>query len=170
MSSNTAKQGRLGLSRFFVFGRSWGFKIHFLRNIVHSLKSFVFQQVGCARNTLQFHTVQLNPKSFFWPKLRRLKSCSRFMGSDVSVFVNTFRPKDRGDPLSMTKIKRFQGMTNVLKNIVFHQTSIFAPSSFVVCVWGQWSSDQDDHQRKKSHNETCFQDPQNCAWLVVRSN
>ena len=36
--------------------------------------------------------------------------------------------------------------------------------------WGQWSSDQDDHERKESYNETCFQNPQSCSWLVVRSN
>ena len=47
---------------------------------------------------------------------------------------------------------------------------IFAARSFVVCVWRQRSSNQDDYKGKKSHNETCFQDPQSCAWLVVRSN
>ena len=41
---------------------------------------------------------------------------------------------------------------------------------FVVCVWRQRSSDQDDHKGKESHNETCFQDPQSCPWLVIRSN
>ena len=39
-----------------------------------------------------------------------------------------------------------------------------------VDLWDLRSSDQDDHRRKESHNETCFQDPQSCAWLVVRSN
>ena len=31
-------------------------------------------------------------------------------------------------------------------------------------------SDQDDHWWKESYNETRFQNPQRCAWLVVRSN
>ena len=47
---------------------------------------------------------------------------------------------------------------------------VFASSSFVVCVWRQRSSDQDDYKGKKSHNETRFQSPQSCSWLVVRSN
>ena len=29
---------------------------------------------------------------------------------------------------------------------------------------------KNDHQRPKSHNETCIKNPQSCAWLVVRSN
>ena len=32
------------------------------------------------------------------------------------------------------------------------------------------SSDQDDSQGKKSDNKTCFENPQSCSWLVVRSN
>ena len=50
------------------------------------------------------------------------------------------------------------------------QRPIFASRSFVVCVWRQRSSDQDDHKGKKPYNETCFQNPQSCSWLVVRSN
>ena len=55
-------------------------------------------------------------------------------------------------------------MFNVLKNV--DRVS----RSFVVCVWGQRSSDQNDYVRETSHKETCFQDPQSCAWLVIRSN
>ena len=36
---------------------------------------------------------------------------------------------------------------------------IRASRSFIVCVWGQWSCDQDDHKGKKSYNETCFPEP-----------
>ena len=42
--------------------------------------------------------------------------------------------------------------------------------SFIACVWGQWGCDQDDNERKESYNETRFQNPQSCSWLVVRSN
>ena len=48
--------------------------------------------------------------------------------------------------------------------------SIRASRSSIVCVWGQWSSDQDDYERQKSNNETCFQNSSSCSWLVVRSN
>ena len=47
---------------------------------------------------------------------------------------------------------------------------ILASRSFIVCVWRQWSSDQDDHKGKKPYNETCFQNPQSCSWLVVWYN
>ena len=43
------------------------------------------------------------------------------------------------------------------------QRPIFAPRSFVVCLWRQRSSGQDDY-------ETWFQNPQSCSSLVVRSN
>ena len=48
--------------------------------------------------------------------------------------------------------------------------AFFSWGSFVVYLWRQRSSDQDDHQGKKSDNETRFQNPQSCSWLVVRSN
>ena len=39
-----------------------------------------------------------------------------------------------------------------------------------IFVWRQRSSDEDDHKGEKSYNETCFQNPQSCSWLVIRSN
>ena len=42
--------------------------------------------------------------------------------------------------------------------------------SFVVWVWRERSSDQDDFKGKKSLNETCFQNPQSCSWLMIRPN
>ena len=47
---------------------------------------------------------------------------------------------------------------------------LFSSGSFVVCAWRQRSSDQDDYKGKKPDNETCFQNPQSCSWLVFRSN
>ena len=40
---------------------------------------------------------------------------------------------------------------------------IFLSGSFVVCVWRQWSSDQNDEKGRKPDNETCFQNPQSCS-------
>ena len=34
----------------------------------------------------------------------------------------------------------------------------------------QSHGDQDDWKGKKSHNETCFQNPKSCSWLVMRLN
>ena len=40
----------------------------------------------------------------------------------------------------------------------------------VVHLWRQRTSRQDDYHRTKSNNETRVQNPQSCAWLVVRQN
>ena len=53
--------------------------------------------------------------------------------------------------------KRSRGMFNVLHNIDLCSSNVqFFESR-------QRSSDKDDWKGKKSHNETCFQDPQSCA-------
>ena len=52
--------------------------------------------------------------------------------------------------------------------ILFPQTRILlARKLFCISLWRQRSSDQDDHKGKKPYNETCFQNPQSCSWLVV---
>ena len=38
---------------------------------------------------------------------------------------------------------------------------------YVVCFWGQSGGNQNDYRRSKSHNETCFTDPEICSGLVV---
>ena len=47
---------------------------------------------------------------------------------------------------------------------------VLASRSFVICVLRQRSSDQNDHWRKESYNETRLQNPQSCSWLVVRQD
>ena len=43
---------------------------------------------------------------------------------------------------------------------------LFSSGSFVIRVWRQRSSDQDDYKGKKTDDETCFQNPQSSSWLV----
>ena len=69
----------------------------------------LFQQVGCARNKLQFHTVQQNPNGIpaldLWDLI-------------VSVLANTMQTLERpGRPVVKVKDRRFQGMTTVLNHI-----------------------------------------------------
>ena len=55
------------VSRLRCCRRSWRFKIHFWRNIyAFSEVVHLFQEVGCVRNKLQYHTVLQNPKSSLW--------------------------------------------------------------------------------------------------------
>ena len=74
----------------------------------------------------------------------------------------------------LTQFKNASNLGGVIENLDnndFIPANIkFSSGSFVVGVWGQRSSDQDDHKRKKSINETCFQVPQNCSWLKTRWN
>ena len=46
--------------------------------------------------------------------------------------------------------------------------TFFSRRVSVVHLRRQWGSDQDDHQRTKSNNETRVQNPHCCSWVVVR--
>ena len=66
----------------------------------------------------------------------------------VSVSGNMTQTSERpGRPVIIDRSQWSQGKTNVLNNIdcVPSNVPVFASRSFVVCVWGQRSSDQDDH-------------------------
>ena len=137
----------------------------------------LFQSVGCVRKKLQLHTVQQNQKSLLsldWDWTEFSLSICRFW---LFLSLETIQTPDRsGQPVVKGDTdhgpnKRSQWMMNLLSKIdCVPSNPIFASRSFVVCVWGQRSSDQDDYQRKESYNETCFQDAQSCGWLVIRSN
>ena len=49
------------------------------------------------------------------------------------------------------------------------QTHILLKAS-LVHLWRQWSSDQKDHLRQKSNDETRVKNSQSCAWLVIWQN
>ena len=96
----------------------------------------------------------------------------------VSVLGNTTQTSERpGRPVheptwgscstSQTSItKKSHGMIDECW-FYFLKRPFFSSGSVVENLWRQRSSDQDDHKGKKPHNETCFQDPQSCSWLVV---
>ena len=68
----------------------------------------LFQQVGCVWSKLKFRTVQQNPKSFPWTQDWGWTVYPHLIyGIWLFWFLETrFRPLiDRGDPLSMTRIK-----------------------------------------------------------------
>ena len=138
---------------------------------------YLFRYVGCVRNKLQFRTVQQNQKSSLWMQdwgwmVYPLSICGIWLFLSLETQFRLLI--ERWDPLFA--LKRFTNASNLeewsmiwIMLIFSFKRPMFASRSFVVCVWGQRSSDQDDYKRK-SHNETCFQDPQSCAWLVIRSN
>ena len=60
--------------------------------------------------------------------------------------------------------------TNVIPTNIDHfpsHATHSGPISMLLCVWGQWSNNQNDYQRSKSHKEACFTIPQSCSGLVV---
>ena len=97
-------------------------------------------------------------------------ACSGIIGSNCFLSLEIFLlfQIERGN-LWMVK-------TNLTIKSVQWKTLIWFPQmfnpqwSFIVWVWRQWGCDQDDYERQKSNKETCFQDPQSCSWLDVRSN
>ena len=75
----------------------------------------------------------------------------------------------RAQPHKLQTRKESHGMIDDLDNVDFLSSNVNSSrqGSFVVRVWRQRSSDQDDQKAKKPDNETCFQNPQSCSWLVV---
>ena len=144
----------------------------------------LFQSVGCVTNKLQFRTVQQNQKSFPWTQDRGWTEDPHLIyGMWSSQFLETrIRVIKNGETRLWTNVKFVQHLTqfhneNNLKEwsmiwtIIYSvKRQLFSSGSFVVCVWRQRSSDQDDHKGKKPDNETCFQNPQSCSWLVIWSN
>ena len=85
---------------------------------------------------------------------------------DLFFFRSVTQTSDRTERLVDTeRSQNSQGKINVLKNIDCVPSNVQSSrqEAFFVCVRRQRSSDQDDYKGKKSHNETCFQDPQSCA-------
>ena len=97
------------------------------------------------------------------------------------VLETRIRVIKNGETRLWTNMKFFQHLTRFKNENNLREWSmiwlmlivycpIFSSGSFVVCVWRQRSSDQDDCEGKKFDNGTCFQNPQSCSWLVIRSN
>ena len=182
----TAKQCRLGLFQDSDFAGEI-LKTQNLFQVGHCAfleVKHLFQEVGCARSRHQFHIVQKNQTSSFGCRIKIGRySRSRFCGIWSLQFLETrIRTEKKGETRCWTNftfvlhLTRFRNASNLrewsmfwIMLTLFFQSD-FASRSFVVCVRRQRSNDQDDHKGKKSHNETCSQNPQSCSWLVFRSN
>ena len=71
-----------------------------------------------------------------------------------------------------TPIEKGKRDVEQLSNVDYAPTKTHSSQgeSLLYIFWRQRSCHQDDHQRTKSINETHVQNPQSCAWLVVRPN
>ena len=163
------------VSGLWFCGRSWRFKIHFRWNIVRFEKSYICSnKLDVQETNLSFTQINRIRNHLFgrWIEIRR-DSCSRFVGSDCFCF------RKHDSDYRETGATRHHWQESMISRedqrveqywLCSLQRPVFASRSFVVCVWGQRSSDQDDFQGKKSDTETCFQDPQSCAWFGIWSN
>ena len=144
------------VSRLRFCGRSWGFKIHFWRNIVHFRKSYIcskkldvweanisFTQFNRIRN----HLFGCRIETDSIPVLDLLDLIVLVLGNTTQNHDRTEKPVVCRDKNHVHQQSR--GMFNVLNNVDFvPQTNI----------------------RIKKLCCMCFQNPQNCSRLVVRSN
>ena len=144
---NTAKQCRLGpVSRLRFCRRSWGLKIYFGWNIVRFGKSYI-----CS-NKLDVQETNFSFTQFNRPVNEQ--TWNSFNTSHNSKTKAISRSDQWFGQCWFYSLKRY----------------FFSSGSFVVHIWRQRSSDQDDHKGKEPDNETCFQKPQSCSWLVFWSN
>ena len=60
--------------------------------------------------------------------------------------------------------------TNTNTRTEYHKRKTFSLRSHALHFWRQRSSDQDDHWRQKSDDETRVPNPQSCVWWVVWQN
>ena len=139
----------------------------------------LFQSVGCARNKLQFRTVQQNEEIISLDAGLRLDGIPALGLWDliVAVLENTNQShKERGDPFmnkreacsplhTIQKRKQSHGMLNVLDNVDFipsnvqssHQEALlylFEDNEAVIKMI---------FEGKKPDNETCIQNPQSSS-------
>ena len=97
----------------------------------------------------------------------------------VVIHGNTHQSNQvRGDPCTnlvraashkLPIRKKFHGVTDSVDFIYIFKRAFFSSGSFVVYLWRQRSSDQDDHKGKKSYHETCFQNPQTYSEWVIQN-
>ena len=68
--------------------------------------------------------------------------------------------------------KKSHGMIDDLDNVDFIPSNVNSSrQEALLCVLEDNEAViKDDYKVKKPYNETCFQNPQSCSWLVVRSN
>ena len=117
----------------------------------------LFQSVGCARNKRQFRTVQPNQKSFLLDAVLRLEVSPHLIyGILSSQFLETrIRVETRWliNEKFVQRFTRFNNKHNLKEwsmiwtmSILSRQTSILLVRKLkFVCVWRQWSGDQNDY-------------------------
>ena len=154
----------------------------------HSVVIHLFQQVGCARNKHLSHTVQrmrilfLFMQVYAWMGFHLLifgiwflkcailpKPITKVQRSSAGRLVAQ-HPNKQAHPKSNQDCNPARHSWIVESWLCFVEREIFSFWCNALCFWGQRSSDQNDHQRQESDNETRIQNPQSCSWLAFWQN
>ena len=70
-----------------------------------------------------------------------------------------------------TPTEKWKREVDQLSNVVYvHTNNHSSKASLLYIFWRQSGCRQDDYERNESNTETRVQNPQSCAWLVVRQN
>ena len=152
------------VSRLRLCRSSWGLKINFWRNIVRFWKSYI-----CS-NKLDVQETNCRTENPHWFVGSDRRSSWKHDSETYWTGRSVYEPKwgsSNTSHNSKTKEISWSDQWSGQCWFYFLKRQFFSSGS-VVCVWRQRSSDQDDHKGKKPDNETWFQDPQSCSWMVVR--
>ena len=144
----------------------------------------LFQEVWCARNKLLFLTVQQKlygglrmvgiPALDLWDLVTEVfYSGPNQSNNEDQARGNTSR--------NTTSNKHTQNQTKVSTQhdnfdlsdvdcVPSNKKKFSRFGAMLYFFWGQRSRDKNDHERPKSNNETCIQNPQSCFWFVVWQN
>ena len=177
---NTAKQCRLGLFQDSDFAGDLEDSKSTSGRTLCIFGSHTFVPISwCVRNKFQFRTVQQNQKSFPWTlDWDQTGFLLSIYGIWSSQFLETrIRVIKHGEICARTNLRFVQHLTQIKTNSIswndlwygqcwfyFLKRQFFSPGSFVVCVWRQRSSDQDDYKGKKPDNDM-FPETTELPWI-----
>ena len=145
----------------------------------------LFHSVGCVRNKLQCRTIQPNQKSFLWTSKVGRFTRAWFVGYDRRSSWKHESEKSSAGRLvhepswgSCSTSQTSKNERNLMEWLMIVTMLIFFLRTSVLLVKKHCCIMLEDNdavikmtrKEKKSDNETCFQNPQSCFWLVVRSN
>ena len=158
-------------------------KIDFRENFLHIWKSHVratkFDMQGTNVSFTQFNGIwnyfswgprmDGTPALDLWDLVIEVfhSSSNQFKKPKVTCCVTHHQAST---PTSKPRIQFIRAILGVRWRLCFLKREVFSFWCDALHLRRQWSSNQDDHWRQKSNNETCIQNPQSCTRVVMWQN
>ena len=173
---STAMQ-TLIVSRLWFCRRPWRLKINIRRGLVFfGSHTFFASTLDVQETDFSFTQFYWKLESFFSMQVLRMDGFAALDLWDLVMEVfDSFPSRTEGpkielrrNPSAVASPNMHNHPNQVQRNSNKHWSHSIKYNNFwfwcfVVCLWGQWGGQQNDYQRSKSHNETCFTDPQSCS-------